>query len=104
VATGAYWWENLLVGKIIDNGILLARMILLHQNQLCNGPVLTLSQSCFVVVPVLTIFFFFIHEREDTNGILFDNSLLLQTEFESVAMVCFVGVAGAVAILTIFFF
>jgi hypothetical protein len=61
--------------------------------------------SCFVVVPILTIFFFFIHElvvdRED-NGILFDNSLLLQTEFESVAMVCFVGIAGAVAILTIF--
>jgi hypothetical protein len=39
--------EVLLVGKIIDNGILLfARMILLlHQNQLCNRPILDRTES-----------------------------------------------------------
>jgi hypothetical protein len=41
--------EDLLVGKISDNGILLAWMIhLLHQNQLCNGPILTVFKSLFV--------------------------------------------------------
>jgi hypothetical protein len=41
--------EELLVGKITDNGILLARMIIfLHQNQLCNGPILTLFESLVV--------------------------------------------------------
>jgi hypothetical protein len=35
--------EELVVGKISDNGIQLAWMIrLLHQNQLCNEPMLTL--------------------------------------------------------------
>jgi hypothetical protein len=43
------WPEDLLEGKIIDNGILLARMIrLLHQNQLCNGPILALFESLVV--------------------------------------------------------
>jgi hypothetical protein len=39
--------EDLLVGKIIDNGILfLAPMILLlHQNQLCNRPILDRTES-----------------------------------------------------------
>jgi hypothetical protein len=36
------------VGKIIDSGILLARKILLNQNQLCNGPNLTLFESLIV--------------------------------------------------------
>jgi hypothetical protein len=45
------WPEDLLMGKvIIDNGILLARMMrLLHQNPLCNGPILTpLFESLFI--------------------------------------------------------
>jgi hypothetical protein len=39
--------EDLLVGKvIIDNGMLLARMMrLLHQNLLCNGPTLSQAQQ-----------------------------------------------------------
>jgi hypothetical protein len=40
--------DDLLVGNIIDNGILLARKILLHQNQLCNAPILTLFESLVV--------------------------------------------------------
>jgi hypothetical protein len=41
--------EELLVGKIIGNGILLAWMIVfLHQNQLCNGPILILFKSLVV--------------------------------------------------------
>jgi hypothetical protein len=43
--------EELLVGKIIDNGILLASwmIVFLHQNQLCNhGPILTLFESLVV--------------------------------------------------------
>jgi hypothetical protein len=42
-------------------------------------------------------------DRED-NGIHFDNSLLLQRQVKLTAMACFVGVAGVVPILTIFFF
>jgi hypothetical protein len=43
--------EELLVGKIIDNGILfLARIIVfLHQNKRSNGPILTLFESLVVV-------------------------------------------------------
>jgi hypothetical protein len=40
--------DDLFVGKIIDNGILLARMILLQQNQLCNGHILTRFESLVV--------------------------------------------------------
>jgi hypothetical protein len=43
--------KDILMGKvIIDNGILLARMMrLLHQNPLCNGPILTpLFKSLFI--------------------------------------------------------
>jgi len=37
------------VRKDLDSGILLAQMILLlHQNQLCNGPILTLFESLVV--------------------------------------------------------
>jgi hypothetical protein len=43
------------VRKVLDNGILLAqRILLLHQNQLCNGPILTLFKS-FVVFLLLAI-------------------------------------------------
>jgi hypothetical protein len=49
--SGSIRREDLLVGNIIDNGILLARKILLHQNQLCNAPILTLFES-------LVVFFF----------------------------------------------